>query len=82
MRYYFDFQDHYRVTDKRGEVCTTLNDAKQFAHVLAKELSKSSQASSIAAESVVVLDESGFEVYRTPLMALNDASAGLGTPAT
>ena len=67
MRYYFDFEDHYRVTDKRGERCQTLDDAKEFARQFAGELAESRQAKGMAAEFVVVVDESGQEVFRTPL---------------
>ena len=78
MRYYFDFHDHYRVTDKRGENRKTLADAKLFAHVLAKELLKTSRAATVEGELVVVVDESGVEVYRAPLTGRKTLRLGSG----
>ena len=65
---YFDFRDRYRVTDQQGERCQTLDDAKEFARQFAGELAESRQAIGMAAEVVVVVDESGREVFRTPLV--------------
>jgi hypothetical protein len=75
VRYYFDFEDHYRVTDKRGENCQTLEDARGYAHELAKQLAKSKPATVMEAEYVVVIDESGHEVYRATIPGDDEGSA-------
>jgi hypothetical protein len=67
MRYYFDFKDNIDILDKHGEECRTLADAEKFAKRVARELAKSKCHEELEGEFIVVLDESGKEVFRTPL---------------
>ena len=67
MKYYFDYQDHYRVTDKRGQNCQTLQDAREFADELSKQLARTNKVTAEKAEFVIVIDEAGEEVYRARL---------------
>jgi hypothetical protein len=55
------------ILDKRGEECRTLADAEKFAKHVARELAESKSPEELEGEFIVVLDESGKEVFRTPL---------------
>ena len=67
MRYYFDFKDHFSVMDKRGEVCTTQEAAEDFAKKLAGEMGQEKSPADRVGDFIVVVDETGTEVFRTPL---------------
>jgi hypothetical protein len=67
-RFYFDHVDHRKVTDRRGHECRTVADARLLADRMAKELGRNKELKEIAGQHVIVIDEGGTEVYRTPLM--------------
>jgi hypothetical protein len=61
MRFYFDYSDGRYITDARGRNCNTLGEARKVADELAEDLARKSKDT-----RVVVIDEAGHEVYRTP----------------
>jgi hemerythrin superfamily protein len=70
MRYFFHLSDGNLIQDDAGEVCKTLEEAKQFAINVAAELGQNRDAKDIQGEYVCVTDEDGTEVFRTPLVNL------------
>ena len=73
MRFYFDLRDGRRITDHRGKNCTTLEQARQWARELAQEMARGKDPAAIRGDYIVVVDESGQEVYRAALMAEDTA---------
>ena len=67
MRFYFNFQDGFRVSDNQGKSCQTLNDARIEACALAVEIGRNQKPNRIGNDYVVVTDEMGSEVYRTSI---------------
>ena len=69
-RFFFHLADGVLIEDNHGSRCNTREDARVFAQSLAAEYGRNRKFEKIEDLSVRVTDETGTEVYRTPVVNL------------
>jgi hypothetical protein len=74
-RFFFHLSDGVTIEDNRGTRCNTRADARVFAIQLAADQALNPKFGKIADLSILVTDEGGTEVFRTPIVttAVTDA---------
>jgi hypothetical protein len=66
--YHFDIADGVRLQDPVGLDCRNENDAKKAADLITRQIAIDLDADG-GDRSVVVIDEAGSEIYKTPVRA-------------
>lgn len=69
-RYFFNLSNHNKFWDPRGAGCSTLEEAKAFAEIVAAEYGRNQPANALQGKFICITDEEGREVSRTPLVNL------------
>ena len=64
--FHFDIADGVRLEDPVGLDCTNENDAKKTADLIARQIAADLDADG-RDRAVVVIDESGSEIYKVPV---------------
>ncbi len=64
--FHFDIADGVRLEDPVGLVCANESDARKTADLIARQIAIDLDDGSLD-RSVVVVDESGSEIYTTPV---------------
>jgi hypothetical protein len=67
-RFFFHLSDGVLIEDNHGSLCNTRDDAKLFAQNLAAEYGRNRKLKNIEDLCIRVTDETGTEVYRTPVV--------------
>jgi hypothetical protein len=66
--FHFDIADGFRLEDPVGLDCRNESDAKRTAELIARQIAVDLDESN-EARSVVVVDEAGSEILKTPVKA-------------
>jgi hypothetical protein len=69
-RFFFNLADGVLIEDNRGSRCNTRADARAFAINLAAEYGRNPKFAKVTDLSILVTDETGVEVYRTPVVTV------------
>jgi len=67
-RYFFHLTHETTVLDPEGEMCPTVEHAKELATRTARDLARNKGPSELNDLAICVTDESGREVFRVPLI--------------
>jgi hypothetical protein len=67
-KFFFNLTNGETVRDERGTDCINVEQAKQFAVVVAAELGRNRSREDIQQLALFVTDETGSEVFRTKLV--------------
>jgi hypothetical protein len=73
--FFFNLTNGETVRDERGTDCTNVEQAKEFAVVVAAELGRNRSMEDIKKLVVYVTDETGSEVFRTKLVNLQERTS-------